>query len=1646
MLGMNIWKSFSGLLNLGVLTEADLREAKDTFPLGTIKQYGKEHLYVKVGGDKKPWVYYATLGTDKADAAIKAGGCVVINGKAVGPASQDNLTKYNVKHPHEGGTPPPLDPKAVAPAVPAAGPSTGPAAAGGVVSPVPVPSQPKIPRSPKVPKVSAEQEVAAELSKTADELSATAKTPEEYMAALKAQIAAYNAHDVLGDALAPVHLAAMHAMAKAHTAATADKLAIASDASTHADTLTSTADTAAEHDAAAAAHQIAYDAYAVLPGQEAGAEYHQKLVKSHGLSSYAKKNQQDLAALNAKQLGTKADQLSTVAKTPEDHDVAGKAHIAAHNAYLALSKATGVNAPASDIAQKLTHHENELLKQIEAKKHKKALADADALSQVATDLSATAVTHQDHGAAAHAHVVAKEAYQALGDDNAAAFHDGKAIAEFEKKFQKKVPTWPTSGWASFPNPTTAQKSIATFVQLLDTSGGSVSDDDAKAHSTIFGPDWKKVYDLAKTVQNLSTPPGATEPDPEGMIKNAAKYPGMEQKLLKLYGKDWKERALAIGLALKDAGMLAPKATALAASPAPVFTIAPPVVPAPSPSVATTPSLVAMVQHMVGSVSDSESLEVLDKLVADHPALKDQLEKLTGLNYKTAALLAKQLVTAGMAKVAQKHAASAPVLKNAIINLAGELGLGPSTAPVPASAPSVPVPVSSGAVLAVHVPKKGVAYQAIKKINFPLDSNGAKVVALLHAFGDYDMVVKKIKEQGFTADEATDMVDMTVQAAMAAKAFDWDADQGVPTFHTKTKSSPVSPVAAPPFVPATSPPSIPTASEVPSALPALFDLKLKGDAKHLGGAGQKSIYVDKQGKEYLFKVAASKNGSKVEPHRAEVQAAFSAIARKVKPDHPPVGVVTADGKLGTLYPFIPAKGHLKGIAPSALTDVEKYDVATEHVLDWLGSQHDSHGANLLRTDDGRVVGIDKEQGFKYFPNDKLSIDYHPNSQYGESEPYYNKFWRDWSEDKFAFDPQTLAAPLKKLEDISPAEYVKTLRPYAESRAKDSYSKDLFLRQALNRKLTLRRDYEKFVSDLYEKRTKQKGTFTFDSGWIPEGTQAKPKTKIVTQSGADYAQVRGIKVRDFEKNDGTKDPTKITLKIPKSSGSSDLEDTLKELGVTPLGEIKQGGNNYLVYVSRAEFEASKITKEVIIEDPKNGKLAPHAGSPSYYPAIPLPAPADPNVEELKKTADSKSLGIHGQRINLDGGAVESQVAKVKRMKDSSGIFYMVHFKLRRPTWEKIKGGTDSSFGLFQGDYDEKTDTLTESGSSPAISMPTKKWDVGDNELYLARGNAPWSYMGGVYTKIRPKAGQSVESALAELLDAAKPGLSKQVLRVPTAEEREVSKLSRLLWNVAPQSSDEQDKLPESERTVSNLMTRLKQSGISDDDIANMREVEFLPGHSTYVIPGRWKKLAKTSSGQPAVRYLQFSASTPSRIVSQVKNGLLGIHERALTGQAYFGASASADVATGCADGCTIRLITQSGDGHKVSDGWGTYQIIIAPDECDRLDVHMFSGDTYGCTNPNHATYGDTYEGRKSLAGAIQQQQDSYSSSAEIVTRRGVSSKKFVRIGADSEPLRQQLIAELKKEGITEVNGVPVEDFVVVPGTKGDMYKQYVQPLGF
>ena len=357
--------------------------------------------------------------------------------------------------------------------------------------------------------------------------------------------------------------------------------------------------------------------------------------------------------------------------------------------------------------------------------------------------------------------------------------------------------------------------------------------------------------------------------------------------------------------------------------------------------------------------------------------------------------------------------------------------------------------------------------AVKKQVFQQKINGMSV-------GEVKKLAQQVKikhyqwaSKGELAAILTETDPAKVQAAVDSIEAKWSKATGKPV---KAKA----PAPAP--VPAAPPPPTPAPATPPPPQPAVFAKKgsefadadaawkEKGQPKNfrlvgkadIEGAHTKYFYTDEKGEKWLFKPAA-------EEFRAYGDEVAYRVGRLIDPEAIEVRVITLDGRVGSIQKWktgLASKADFAGIEPADLSPRDVQQLQREHVVDWLLSNHDGHGKQFLRTKDGHVYGIDKGQLFKFLGDDKLSIDYHPNGRFGESEPYYNTVFRAAKEGKVKFDPAVTLRTIREAEKISDEEYRAILAPYAERRFSGKTQREAFYEAALERKRNIRRDFEGF----------------------------------------------------------------------------------------------------------------------------------------------------------------------------------------------------------------------------------------------------------------------------------------------------------------------------------------------------------------------------------------------------------------------------------------------------------------------------------------------------------------------------------------------------------------------------------------------------------
>jgi len=233
---------------------------------------------------------------------------------------------------------------------------------------------------------------------------------------------------------------------------------------------------------------------------------------------------------------------------------------------------------------------------------------------------------------------------------------------------------------------------------------------------------------------------------------------------------------------------------------------------------------------------------------------------------------------------------------------------------------------------------------------------------------------------------------------------------------------------------------------------------------VGGAHEKEFWTDENGHKWLFKPI----GKASDDFIAHGEEAAYRIGRLIDPDAIEVRTIRLNGRTGSIQKWrtdLKDDFDFRNTLPENLTTLELEQIQREHVVDWLVANHDGHSKQFIRAQDGRVYGIDKGQAFKFLGQDRLALDYHPNQVHGEQEPYYDTVFRAAKEGRVKFDPAATLRAIEEVEKISDKDYLAILRPYAEGRFGGDQTKvQHFYTQALERKHTLRRDFESYYGDV------------------------------------------------------------------------------------------------------------------------------------------------------------------------------------------------------------------------------------------------------------------------------------------------------------------------------------------------------------------------------------------------------------------------------------------------------------------------------------------------------------------------------------------------------------------------------------------------------
>jgi hypothetical protein len=224
--------------------------------------------------------------------------------------------------------------------------------------------------------------------------------------------------------------------------------------------------------------------------------------------------------------------------------------------------------------------------------------------------------------------------------------------------------------------------------------------------------------------------------------------------------------------------------------------------------------------------------------------------------------------------------------------------------------------------------------------------------------------------------------------------------------------------------------------------------------NIGGASQKYFLQSKlNGKKYVFRPGAKYSELRPQQPHADTLASQMSSHLLEPGEYVPAGLIKSEdvNKIegappdflrfssvgGSVQPFIDeAESKDYRYSSQELSDNDIKKLQREQVIDWLISNHDSHGNQFIRHN-GNLLGIDKSQALKYFGVDDLSPNYSPNSVYGEDDPIYNYIFRDVQSGKRNLDPMVIKPLLDKVERIPDNQYLSMFMSFIQSMKQPNY---------------------------------------------------------------------------------------------------------------------------------------------------------------------------------------------------------------------------------------------------------------------------------------------------------------------------------------------------------------------------------------------------------------------------------------------------------------------------------------------------------------------------------------------------------------------------------------------------------------------------------
>lgn len=805
--------------------------------------------------------------------------------------------------------------------------------------------------------------------------------------------------------------------------------------------------------------------------------------------------------------------------------------------------------------------------------------------------------------------------------------------------------------------------------------------------------------------------------------------------------------------------------------------------------------------------------------------------------------------------------------------------------------------------------------------------------------------------------------------------------------------------------------IPPEPEDVVVIPDTISIKgLKYDSPaNLGGTGEMHILTDSNGEEWLFKPGQSKGG-KPEAFRAHIQEAGYKVQGIVDPD--------SAVKAGTGTANIPNKGEVFGAAQQRITNLDSdfnlhywqkhggplsadtiAQLQRENVTDWLLCNYDSHGRNFVMTKDGKLIGVDKEQAFRYITQEsaqKMSLTYHPNKVYGETEPVYNTLYRRFADGEIDIRLNDTLTYIKRIEAIPDKEYREIFRKYAESLYGPGDQAENLLDTIVYRKQTVRKTYEEFYSELLTKRKGTPATFTFMDATDAFTLKPKnPATASFTPSALNAMTVKDLKA------------------MAKVNGIQNYSIMHKSELVSAISDP---ANAHAVSVS------AKARNDRLLEARRASSVATAGATAPSTPRAKLGG-----LQQLSSALDDIDTALEGStyrgvQLISDAGALEGMSTTMRKITIDGTEYYELSGKLTYDRWMRALQSTPAQsisgsywhFNKADWPIDYTNPVLALTSNTEKFKIATESIKSGNDIFVIVGERANFSaraLAGQFNVRVQASSGADAARKMRGLLQRA--GL-QDIMEDATEEALDRYKKMRVIWQTDPKTSYGIDPEHASPEKLNKILEKL---GITQKRLDAIKMKKVTDGYYTFYDPENYK-----IAQQQKAAYLYHEASSLQRAEEVLTgSGLTSTTTRFNDGITTRGASSTRDIMTGGADGVFTRIVYENQVGKEYRYGmFGDYVFVFDTKALERTDWYAYTSDNFGSTQEN------SFKNRHGTAEHMRETSRLYWKANELVFRKTLPLDTLKEVRVPSEDV-QPFIDRLKSKGITQINGIPLSKLI-------------------